>query len=198
MHQHAIVDQTTAITNAKVFDGENILADSTVVIKGANIQAVGGAVPSGATVIDGHGATLLPGLLDAHVRTDMDGLRDAVKFGVTTELEMNGRWSAKQRKDIAQRNDIADLRSPGMGVTPKGGHPTEYMRSSSNLLIRFFFHYPFVNTPVEAVKFVDEQIAQGADYIKIFLEDGSCIGFPGLPILDDETPQSGCERSASP
>ena len=187
MHQHAIVDQTTAITNAKVFDGENILADSTVVIKGANIQAVGGAVPSGATVIDGHGATLLPGLLDAHVHTDMDGLRDAVKFGVTTELEMNGRWSAKQRKDIAQRNDIADLRSPGMGVTPKGGHPTEYMRSSSNLLIRFFFHYPFVNTPVEAVKFVDKQIAQGADYIKIFLEDGSCIGFPGLPILDDET-----------
>ena len=53
MHQHAIVDQTTAITNAKVFDGENILADSTVVIKGANIQAVDGAVPSGATVIDG-------------------------------------------------------------------------------------------------------------------------------------------------
>jgi imidazolonepropionase-like amidohydrolase len=128
----------------------------------------------------------LPGLIDAHVHTDMDGLRDALKFGVTTELEMMGRWSAKQRRAIAEHNDSADLRSPGMGVTPKGGHPTEYMRSSSNLLIRFFFHFPSVQTPAEAVRFVDKQIAEGADYIKIFLEDGSCIGFPGLPVLDDE------------
>jgi imidazolonepropionase-like amidohydrolase len=34
---------------------------------------------------------------------------------------------------------------------------------------------------------VDKQIAGGADYIKIFIEDGSCIGYPGLPVLDDQT-----------
>ncbi len=186
MPQKVPVEQTTAIINAKIFDGEDILSDSTVVINRTIIQAVGGVVPSGATVVDGRGTTLLPGLIDAHVHTDMDGLRDALKFGVTTELEMMGRWSANQRRAIAERNDIADLRSPGMGVTPKGGHPTEYMRSSSNLLIRFFFHFPAVQTAAEAARFVDKQIAEGADYIKIFLEDGSCIGFPGLPVLDDE------------
>jgi imidazolonepropionase-like amidohydrolase len=34
---------------------------------------------------------------------------------------------------------------------------------------------------------VDKQVARGADYIKIFIEGGDCIGFPGLPVLDDET-----------
>ncbi len=177
----------TAITHARVFDGERISTDQTIVIDGARIQAVGGEAPKGATVVDASGATLMPGLIDSHVHTDLDGLRDALLFGVTTELEMNGHWSARQRKTISERRDVADLRSSGMGVTPKGGHPTEYMASSTNLLIRLFFYYPVVQNPDKAVKFVAKQVAGGADYIKVFLEDGACIGFPGLPILDDAT-----------
>ena len=180
-------DLVTAITNARVFDGEQVIDAQTVVIHGKQIQSVGSVVPAGAAVIDAQGATLLPGLIDSHVHTDMDGLHDALLFGVTTELEMNGRWSTKQRKEIAERDGVADLRSPGMGVTAKGGHPTQYMSSSSNLLIRFFFRYPSVSTPDEAVKFVAKQVAGGADYIKIFIEDGTVVGFPGLPILSDET-----------
>ena len=180
-------DTITAITNARVFDGERVIENQTVVLDGAHIHSVGGTVPAGATVIDAQGATLMPGLIDSHVHTDMDGLHDALLFGVTTELEMNGRWSAKQRKEIAERNDIADLRSPGMGVTAKGGHPTQYMSLSNNLLIRLFFRYPSVSTPDETVKFVARQVAGGADYIKIFIEDGSCVGFPGLPVINDDT-----------
>jgi hypothetical protein len=176
-------DGFTAITNAHIIDGERVIQEQTVVIKGVHILAVGGLLPAGATVLDAHSATLLPGLIDSHEHTDMDGLHDALLFGVTTELEMNGRWSAKQRKEISERNDIADLRSPGMGGTAEGGHPTQYMSSSSNLLIRFFFRYPSVSTPVEATKFVARQVAGGADYIMIFIEDGSCVGFPGLPVL---------------
>ena len=180
-------DGFTAINNAHIFDGERVIQEQTVVIKGAHILAVGGLLPAGATVLDAQGATLLPGLIDSHVHTDFNGLHAALLFGVTTELEMNGRWSAKQRKEISERSDIADLRSPGMGVTAKGGHPTQYMSSSSNLLIRFLFRYPSVSTPDEAAKFVSRQVAGGADYIKIFIEDGSCVGFPGLPVLDDAT-----------
>ena len=177
----------TAIINARIFDGERVVNDHIVVIDGAYIHSIGGVVPAGATLIDAQGATLMPGLIDSHVHTDLDGLHDALLFGVTTELEMNGRWTSKQRKEIAERNDIADLRSPGMGITPKGGHPSQYMSSSSNLLIRLFYRYPFVSTPDEAAKFVAKQVTEGADYIKIFIEDGSCIGFPGLPVLNDET-----------
>ncbi len=82
---------------------------------------------------------------------------------------------------------MADLRSSGMGVTPPGGHPSQYMKSSNNLLIRFFFHFPFVSTPEEAIRFVDAQIAHGADYVKVFIEEGTTVGFPGLRVISDET-----------
>ena len=185
--QHPEAGKLTAITNAHIFDGERAIDEQIVVMDGAHIHAVGGVVPAGATVIDAHGATLMPGLIDAHVHTDMDGLRDALLFGVTTELEMMGHWSPKKRKKIAERNDVADIRSAGMGVTPPGGHPSEYMKSSGNLLLRLFFRYPFVSTPEEAVSFVRKQVADGSDYIKVFLEDGTTIGFPGLRVTSDET-----------
>ena len=177
----------TAITNVQVFDGEDLSPARTVVIDGPLIQSVGGEVPADAAIVDGRGGTLLPSLIDSHVHTDMAGLGDALRFGVTTELEMMGRWSPRQRAQIARRDDIADLRSPGMGLTPRGGHPTEYVAQS--LLVRLFvrFFFPFVETPAEAVQAVDRRVAQGADYIKVFIEDGSCVGHPGLPVLSDQT-----------
>ena len=180
----------TAITNVRIFDGKRVIEERSVLINGALIESVGGGddIPEEAHIFDGYGATLLPGLIDSHVHTDMIGLRDALKFGVTTELEMMGRWSKKQRKEISERNDIADLRSPGMGITPRGGHPTEYIDSAASLLIRLFvrFFFPFVKTPKDAVNLINKEVAKGADYIKIFIEDGSCIGFPGLPVLSDD------------
>ena len=125
----------TAIKNVHIFDGENILDDQLILIEGERIRNVGGVVPTGATVIDAHNATLMPGLIDAHVHTDIDGLHDALLFGVTTELEMMGKWSFKERKEIAERHDVADFCSPGMGVTPPGGHPSQYMKSSNNMLL---------------------------------------------------------------
>ena len=176
----------TAIKNAHIFDGERIIDDKLILIEGERILCVGGEVPTGATIIDANNATLMPGLIDSHVHTDIDGLHDALSFGVTTELEMNGKWSFNQRKKIAKRHDVADLRSPGMGVTPPGGHPSQYMKSSNNLLIKLFFRYPFVSTPEEAVKFVNKQVADGADYIKIFIEDGTNVGFPGLTVISND------------
>lgn len=178
---------TTAITNVRIFDGVEVIPERTVILTDGLIRAVGGPIPSGTTIVDGTGGTLLPGLIDSHVHTDMDGLRAALTFGITTELEMQGRWSARQRREVAGRNDVADLRTSGMGVTTKGGHPTQYMKSSTNLLIRYLYRFPSVQTPDEATRFVAKQVARGADYIKIFIEDGSCIGYPGLPVLDDAT-----------
>jgi len=180
-------DKIFAITNARIFDGEQVIDDHTVVIVGKIIRNIGGTVPTDATVIDVNGATLMPGLIDSHVHTDINGLHDALLFGVTTELEMMGRWSFRERKKIAERHDIADIRSAGMGITPPGGHPSQYMKSSSNILIKLFFRFPFVSSPEEAVKFVNKQVANGSDYIKIFVEDGSTIGYPGLRVTSNET-----------
>ena len=185
----------TAITNARVFDGHDVIEARTVLVEGPRVTAVGGAVPPESTIVDAEGSTLLPGLIDSHVHTDMHGLRDALRFGVTTELEMMGRWTARQRRRVAERDDVADVRSPGMGVTPVGGHPTQYMSSSNNLLIRLLYRYPFVRDAGEAVKFVDKQVARGADYVKIFIEGGDCVGFPGLPVLDDATLRAAVEQA---
>ena len=178
---------TTSICNARVFDGARVFGRRTVTISGASVLAVGDKPPAGATIIDASGGTLLPGLIDSHVHTDFDGLRDALRFGVTTELEMQGHWTARQRRNIAERDDVADLRSSGMGVTPPGGHPSQYMKSSTNLLIRWFFRFPFVSNPAEAVRFVGKQVASGADYVKVFIEEGTTVGSPGLRVIDDET-----------
>ena len=177
----------TAITNVRIFAGEEVIGERTVLLDGETIRTVGEPVPPDATIVDGAGATLLPGLIDSHVHTEVAGLRDALAFGVTTELEMQGRWSAGQRRQIAARDDLADLRTSGMGVTTKGGHPTQYLRSSSNPILRYLYRFPSVRSPDEATRFVAKQVSRGADYIKIFIEDGSCIGYPGLPVLDEPT-----------
>jgi len=177
----------TALKNVHIFDGENIIDDKLILIEGERILSIGGVIPTGAIVIDGNNATLMPGLIDSHVHTDIDGLHDALLFGVTTELEMNGKWSSNQRKKIAKRHDVADFRSPGMGVTPHGGHPSQYMKLSNNLFIKLFFRYPFVSTPDEAIKFVNKQVTNGADYIKIFIEEGTTVGFPGLTVISNNT-----------
>ncbi len=182
---------TTAITDVKIFDGVEVISERTVVVDGGLIRAVGGPVPADATVVDGGSATLLPGLIDSHVHTDLDGLRDALAFGVTTELEMQGRWSPSKRREISGRQDVADLRTSQMGVMAKHGHPTQYIRSSSNPLIRLLARAPFflpsVQSPGQATHFVNQQVERGADYIKVFIEDGSHIGYPGLPVLDQPT-----------
>ena len=76
--------------------------------------------------------------------------------------------------------------SPGMGITPPGGHPTEYMHDSDDERMHDYA-FPFVSTPDEAAGRVAALVAQGADYIKIFMEEGTALGTPGLPVLSNDT-----------
>ncbi|TGM99523.1 amidohydrolase family protein [Leptospira dzoumogneensis] len=179
--------QTIAIINTNIFDGKDLIQDHTLIIKGNRIHSIGGDIPEGAAIIDAKGGMLMPGLIDSHVHTDIDGLHDALLFGVTTELEMTGQWMFWERWQLANRNDIADMRSAGMGITPPGGHPTQYMQLSSNWFLKTFYRYPFVSTPEEAIQFVDKQVEGGSDFIKIIIEDGDTVGTPGLPVIDDAT-----------
>lgn len=44
-----------------------------------------------------------------------------------------------------------------------------------------------VSGPEEAAAFVAAQIAAGADYVKILIEEGDVVGVPGLPVPSQET-----------
>jgi imidazolonepropionase-like amidohydrolase len=177
----------TAITGARVFDGEQVIGMRTVVLDGAGIAAVGGPVPPGATVVDAAGGTLLPGLIDSHVHTDPDGLRLALRFGTTTELEMMGHWTPEERAAIAG-DDVADLRSAGMGITPPGGHPSEYGPPTDAFPDGppTGFSFPFCSTPAEAATMIGQQLAEGYDYVKVMIEDGTVVGHPGLTVISDD------------
>jgi imidazolonepropionase-like amidohydrolase len=69
----------------------------------------------------------------------------------------------------------ADLRTSGILATAPGGHGTEYG-----------VPIPTLQKPEEAQAFVDARIADGADYIKIVLDDGSAFGFQ-RPTLSEAT-----------
>src|SRR5215471_1161293 len=60
----------TLFKNVKVFDGKSdkLTASTSVLVVGNKIEKIGGdiAAPEKATVIDGGGRTLMPGLIDAH------------------------------------------------------------------------------------------------------------------------------------
>ena len=190
----------TAIVHARVFDGNEVLpAGTVVVLADGRIAAVGDAVPAEAELVDADGRTLLPGLIDAHVHTDEAALALALRFGVTTELEMQGAHTRNDRAHITDNDALADVRSSGFGITPPGGHPEELFpadfrpdrgqgprRPRVDPMVR-----PQVTNPQEAADFVVQLAAAGSDYIKFMVDDGTVEGHPGLPMLDQTTLNAG-------
>ncbi|MFT5083910.1 MAG: imidazolonepropionase-like amidohydrolase [Lentisphaeria bacterium] len=79
-----------AVTGAQVFDAETLLPAQTVVVTEGLISDLGVNlyIPDGLTVIDGRGKTLLPGLIDSHVHTFGAAQQDALRFGVTTAIDL--------------------------------------------------------------------------------------------------------------
>ncbi|MFI2753912.1 amidohydrolase family protein [Cellulomonas sp. P22] len=182
----------TTITDARLFDGVRVLDATTVTLEGDRIVDVGGPVSSAAEVVDARGATLLPGLIDAHVHTSERALAQALRFGVTTELEMQGAMTGDTQRRVGADPRLADVRSSGFALTPPGGHPSELFpagerpggppRSEGPAPVM-----PFVTTPDEAVAWIPRLVDAGSDYIKLMIDDGTVEGHPGLPCLDQAT-----------
>lgn len=171
-----------AIQRVRVFDGKSVIGSATVEIKAGKITRITENLHvTDATVrVDGSGMTLLPGLIDAHTHIQSpDALRQALAFGVTTELDMFTLPSLlRPLRKLADGRDgaaLADFRSAGILATAPGGHGTEYG-----------FPIPTITAPDQARAFVDARIAEGSDYIKIVFDDGSALAHP-TPTLSAET-----------
>jgi imidazolonepropionase-like amidohydrolase len=160
------------IAGAKVFDGERLLGEIDVHVSGEVITTVGGSRPAGVEVVDGSGLTLLPGLLDAHTHASAEGLRHALAFGITTELDMASvpETMIPLRAQAAECRDMADVRSASFALTHPDGHPHQFREDLNDP------DWPTATTAQEAVAFVDDRIAEGADYLKVITEDGHVLG----------------------
>jgi imidazolonepropionase-like amidohydrolase len=213
--------KTVAIRAGRLFDSKSgqTLTNQVIVIQGDRIAEVGGAssvkIPAGAEVIDLSRATVLPGLIDAH--THMFNQR-------------NAKMTAESAMLIAVQNVGADLRAGFTSARDMSSHANGYadvvMRDAINQGRldgpRFQVstlgivwgaapatgpENPLASTVVrsadEARAAVREQIAKGADWIKLF--PGAAYSFnpageaqyvtmyplPVLQALIDETHRLG-------
>ncbi|MER5333582.1 amidohydrolase family protein [Micromonospora sp. NPDC002717] len=176
----------TVIRDVRVFDGQRTVERADVFIDGDRI-----AEPDGRPAdvqVDGTGRTLLPGLIDAHTHTFDGSLAQALAAGVTTELDMFCLPDnlARQRRLAADCDDVADLRSCGLLATAPGGHPSQLMTGLDAQAMAALGDaagpFPTVATVADAAPFVAARVAEGADYVKIVVDDGAMHG-ADLPVL---------------
>ena len=155
-------DPITAFVNVSVvpMTSETVLANQTVLIKGDRIKAVGPLsdikVPRKATIIDGTGAWLMPGLADMHMHTkddwagpawQVDPLKLYLASGVTT-IRCFGPLGSAPEHVLKWRDEVREGKRSG---------PTIY--TSGPVL------YGPVPDPAGAVR---KQKARGYDFIKIY------------------------------
>ncbi len=150
--------------DVRVFDGDRLM-DGThdVVIDGGAIAAVvpaGAADRDGVRILDGRGATLLPGLIDAHVhlRGTAD-LEELARWGVTTALDM-GSWPPALIAELRKAGS-SDVRSTGAGALGPGSPQARIPGRPADSVIL---------TPDDGRRFVAIRVAEGMDYIKVIVE----------------------------
>ncbi len=167
--------------NVRLFDGENVIGSSNVLIKDGKVAALGESISPGpeSKTIEGTGKTLLPGLIDSHVHVWFEThLSQAAMFGVTTELDMMSSPGAmamfRSRQKRGKANNRADVFSAGAAVTVKGGHGTQ-----------FGLPVPTVKDAGEAAQFVKDRVREGSDFIKLIYEDGSAYGTSRPTLTED-------------
>jgi imidazolonepropionase-like amidohydrolase len=150
------------IDNVRYFDGERLDGPAAITIRNGRVDAIDepGSGPANATRLDASNKTLLPGLIDAHTHSFLTARRDALRFGVTTMLDMftdpgllDG---VKAQRDDYDRSDSAALFSAGMLATVDGGHGTQYGIDVETL-----------HGPADAPGWVAARVAEGSDFIKL-------------------------------
>jgi imidazolonepropionase-like amidohydrolase len=114
---------TTLFVNVNVFDGQSagIRKNVSVLIEGSTIAEIkDGSIqaPQGATVIDGGGRTLMPGLIDNHVHIFMAGSSQAQMLNPETTFEMLEATAADEAKKMLMRGytSVRDVGGPVFGV----------------------------------------------------------------------------------
>jgi imidazolonepropionase-like amidohydrolase len=148
-----------AIRNAVVFDGYQMQIGKTIAFQYGFIVS---DATDAETVIDAHGAFLLPGLIDCHAHVHgAEDLAVMARHGVTTCLDM-GTKDLTVLQTLRGGAGICDIRSAGIPAMPAGSRHTSKPGFPRRLIVA---------APEDAKGFIADRISDGADYIKVMIED---------------------------
>jgi imidazolonepropionase-like amidohydrolase len=171
-----------------------LISPGEVLVRGSRIVEAGASVahPSGSTVIDLGGATLMPGLIDAHVhlflhpgaedfQTVVESIaertilaeiaaREDLLAGFTAERDMGTEGAGSA--DSAVRNAIdaglipgPRLRVSGNAIDILGGHEDAIHFNPAEHISS---NATYANNAEELVAVIRRQLKEGADFIKIY------------------------------
>src|SRR5438093_2616418 len=181
-------NQVVAIRAGRLFDARSgrMLANPVIVVRGERIAEVGAGVqvPAGATVLDLGSATVLPGMIDAHVHLNLNAPNTPAKralialanaqvdleAGFTTVLDMDSRggFNTVEIRDAINSGMFLGPRMQVVGQSINQRATNYYADAQSLRFWEGFTENKNVNSPWLARAAVREAKLHGVDWIKIY------------------------------
>jgi imidazolonepropionase-like amidohydrolase len=184
---------------ARLIDGrsQTVMSPGVIVVRGNKIESVGGSVPAGAQVIDLGDATILPGLIDAHVHLLLQGditaadydeqlFRESLPYralrasraakiglehGFTSMRDLETEGAMYTDVDIKKAINNGVIPGPRLEVSTRAMSVTGgYGPAGYSPEVTYPMGVQIVDGVENARKAVREQIAHGADWIKVYAD----------------------------
>jgi imidazolonepropionase-like amidohydrolase len=192
-------ENAVVIRAARLIDGRGgaVIAPATIVVRGNRIESIGGAPPADAQTIDLGDMTLLPGLIDAHTHVLLQGdvtssdydeqlfresmpyralrasraVRIALDHGFTTLRDLETEGAMYTDVDVKRAINNGVIPGPRLFVSTRAMSVTGgYGPSGYSPEITHPMGVQIVDGVEGGRKAVREQIAHGADWIKVYAD----------------------------